>query len=498
MKKIVQFINYLETIVVKVISMDYQKLVVFFRGDFFLVIGILTILPFLINSFFTNPAADDFLFAVNANEKGFWQAQWGMFTSWQGRYTSVFLLSTSPLVYGWIWGYKLVPLLILILLFISILFFINAIAYKFMSIKQKVIIVLMILLIYFHRMPSTTWGLFWMSGAINWQMGNIFSLLFFSSLLTSYNSKLKSKVSKYNILSVIFLFLSIGTNEIVMVLVNGIIIMAILGYYLVNKSWDKKLIVFLTISLLFSSFVIFAPGNTGRMSVNSENGMIIPAILASLKRSISHIGLRFLISPIILFSLLFLPTMNRIGDYLITTKNKLFQVHPIFVLLGIVFFVPLLLFPLHFGLGANDPYPQRVIVVIYFYFILAWFYLIQLTIVFLKNNYKLTISKIPVAVWVALLLFYVLFPIREYTPVRHAYRDLISGRSYVYNQQMKARFDYLTHSDCEDCVVEFIEDPPETICYIWLRLSNNKHSWINQSQAQYFNKKSIIAERQNE
>ena len=148
-------------------------------SNLLLVLGIAGVMPFIINSFYIHPAADDFVFANVAIEKGILGAQVEWYFSITGRYFSTLLLSLSPLVFNWMKGAAIVPISLIILLLVGLFALVKETGFHSISFKTRVIIALLILFCYLHRMPDTGKGLYWLAGAITYQAGNVFTLLYF-------------------------------------------------------------------------------------------------------------------------------------------------------------------------------------------------------------------------------------------------------------------------------------------------------------------------------
>ena len=86
---------------------------------FIIILGFLSIFPFIPISFFNNPSIDDFCFFVKTIEKGYWNSQIEWYSTWTGRYFSTAILSIYPLLTKSFLLYKIVPLILLGLFFLA-------------------------------------------------------------------------------------------------------------------------------------------------------------------------------------------------------------------------------------------------------------------------------------------------------------------------------------------------------------------------------------------
>lgn len=88
-----------------------KKISTLFKFDnFIIIIGVFSILPFVLISYFNNPNADDFCYNVMSRDLGFLQAQINWYQGWSGRYFSTAILSIQALVSNTFLLYKLFQL----------------------------------------------------------------------------------------------------------------------------------------------------------------------------------------------------------------------------------------------------------------------------------------------------------------------------------------------------------------------------------------------------
>ncbi len=456
-------------------------------------LGIAGILPFLLNAPFIYPAADDYVFAVNAREMGFWKAQWVWYHVWQGRYTASMLLFTSPLVYDALSLYKWLPFLWMSGLICAIYLLLKAMGFiDFAGSRRTMTLTLLLLFIYLHRFPSTTWGLFWMAGAINYQLGNILTLLGYASLLFAWKSTNTKRKAGWGIISGLFLFLSAGCNETFMVF-HVCLLGALTAYHmLVRKTADRLIIALWLVSITAALIVVLAPGNGLRTGTAPEAMQFWPAVFASLKRSVSHIALRLFISPLLVLTVISLPFLYKAAGSFIRSRHSIFQIHPLIPLALIVVMPAILFFPLHYAQGPHDDYPDRITNIIFLLFIIGWFIFIQTWLVWYRNKHpeskELTVPQVVLAL---LLIVYSAFPFREHNQIRVAYADLISGKSWRYHMHMKDVIKKYQDDRVDDLAIRNMEDPPLTIVYPWIEISTDSSHWINVFTAKYYGRKSI-------
>ena len=125
---------------------------------------------------------------------------------------------------------------------------------------------------------------------------------------------------------------------------------------------------------------------------------------------------------------------------------------------------------------------------IYFFFLIGLIYLTFVLYFKLKseNSNFLSYTK-----WVKYFLFILIFiRLGENNNIRIAYSDLLSGRAYKYDRELRDRYKAIQNNEKDTLVIPKLTSLPKTIHFEDIR-SNPKH-WINQCYKSYFNQKEII------
>ena len=150
--------------------------------NFWLLLGLVSIAPFLIISYYNQPSVDDFYFTVKSQSIGALNAQIEWYLTWTGRYFSTFILSINPLVYNNLMLYKTIPVLLIVGLWLSLSLLVQAI---FINIKTKHLFFIStsIMTLFFFQMPSISQGVYWLAGAVTYQLGNILFVFCLCSLI---------------------------------------------------------------------------------------------------------------------------------------------------------------------------------------------------------------------------------------------------------------------------------------------------------------------------
>ena len=212
----------------------------FESGNFIIVVGFFSILPFLVISIFNNPSADDFCYNNYSRDLGYLNTQFEAYYNWTGRYLSTAIISIRVFVSGSFVVYKCIPVILIVLLFVSIYHLIFSI---FISIskRQKYILSFLIMVLYLIQMPSTSQGFYWLAGSITYQFAVILSIF----LVSFFVKFLNTTKTKYLIISMLFSFLAIGLNEISSMFIN-----LIFGVVFIYISIEQKKINYPLLSVL--------------------------------------------------------------------------------------------------------------------------------------------------------------------------------------------------------------------------------------------------------
>lgn len=255
-----------------------NRLYSFFKKNFLLVFGFLSLTPFLIVANYNNPSyIDDYCYAGRAIFLGFWEAQKYYFHNINGRYSSTLVLSLDIVNPNNRIYFKLFPIVIMLLSITALYCLINKLFNKKKT-RHKIVVALGIFIFYICSMPILSEGFFWWASTITYQLGNIF-LIFFITILLSINKHANIYKTIYG---TILLFFLIGFNECILVATNLLLMFIIIHQYLKQKKINFHFIFLFISSLLFSLFTILAPGNYVRIAKSDNAKNFIFSSLVSL------------------------------------------------------------------------------------------------------------------------------------------------------------------------------------------------------------------------
>lgn len=446
----------------------------FESSNFIIIVGVLSVLPFIVISIFNNPSADDFCYNNYTRDLGYLNTQIEAYYNWTGRYFSTAIISISAFLSDSFYLYKLFPVILLFLFFLSIYHLSSSIFVSF-SRKDKFTLTFLVLILYLLQMPSTSEGFYWLAGSVTYQLSIILAVFLFSFLIKLLNTSRK----KYLIISMFIAFLVIGSNEISMMFVN--LIIAVIFLY---TSITQRRVNFLTLSLLFfmigcTAIVVLSPGSAARITTYPGNQQFLYSFFKTIKATKTHLG-DWLPTIILAFFIFF----DYLDKNVSIQRPKIFDVN-LLIPCAIVFSFPLIgVFPVYYSLKWV---PFRSVNLIYFFFLMGLIYLAFVLYFKLRVIQKdfLVFSK-----WTKIFLFVIIIiRLGGNNNIRIAYSDLITGKAYIYNKELKKRYQIIQESKAQILIVPELTSLPKTIFF--MDIKDNSNHWINQCYKSYFDKKEI-------
>lgn len=433
---------------------------------------LLCLFLYIINSIYANPVADDFSYAYLSWQRNLFDAWLTEYKTWNGRYTSNLFVLCNPIKYGSIWGYKLFPVLLILLTVLCIFIFIKTLVEKTVNNFDLLLMAMGLTVLYLYQMPILSEGVYWYTASVTYYLGNI-SFLFFLSLFVSYSQKhflLNNKYFHLLLLTLLEVVL-IGFNEIMMIAVNSFfLVIVLLG--------DKKNItLFLFVVVILCGLIMyFAPGNSVRENNFHDNHAFFYSFYMSGLQTA-----RFLINwltspPLLILSYFYFFLHQTLSKNIILFKNS-FYLTPAYSIAILLYIIFIGAFPAYWATGIIGQH--RTMNVSYWLFVFFWF--INLSVLFnhlapklptIHNKLKATLSL--------LLICFFLFTRNGHD----ALMDLLSGKSAQYDQLMAERIRMLKQ-DKDTIYFKPILNPPKTL-YIIDIMPDDAGNWINRCYNLYF------------
>jgi hypothetical protein len=337
---------------------------------------------YMMTSFFIYPQADDYWYAAKFFDMGFWTTQVQEYLTWNGRYVATALLSTSPLVWGSLTFYRLYPILLIILLWLSSSFMVRNVLREKLVKGEAFFIGLALTYLTIMAFPTVSQGIYWLASAYTYTL----SLVFLNFALGFFWKKNKSAFDYF--MTCILSILLIGCNETIMVLWLYVVGLTELLYFLKEKKIRTGTIIVLAVSLVAGIFVLVAPGNSIRAAHFEKSHQVFRTLGNSLLYSFID-PIKFITLPLLGFLLL---NFKRVQELVYFEEWKKHRWLLLAFWMGIIFmsFAPSL-----WGMGRR-PNSRTINVIVYFH-LLGFFPIVCL---FLKEIPK----KIPQHIGIVLLV----------------------------------------------------------------------------------------------
>lgn len=249
---------------------------------------LLALVPFFVISIYSRPCVDDFSYSLPLHElvqSGHWnlfsllregvKVDLHYYQTWQGLYTSAFVLAFQPGIFGEKY-YFLGAVLLLVLMALCVRYFVGVCLERLEVPFSKTLVSLIVLVAFLQGLPSTVEGLYWFNGA--WNYTPFFFLILVNlALLLRYTSP-KGKPHQL-VLSTVLSFVVSGGNHVTSFLNILLLTLALVLYRQHQKllpPWAAAVVGFI--------IMYKAPGTAMRQSLLGKSS--IPGTLAaSLKQS---------------------------------------------------------------------------------------------------------------------------------------------------------------------------------------------------------------------
>lgn len=434
-----------------------------------------SLIPFILISFFNNPATDDFYLANLSLKHGLIEVHFWHYNNWSGRYFSNGILFFSPLYFGNFYLYKFIPILLIFATIFSIKYFISTLFHAISNTKKWAISSI-ISILYLIQVVDVCSAFYWLPAAITYHFGIVLTLF----LVSFYVQYKRSNKFIYLLLTTFFIAFSMGCNEIITIL-NSLL----MGVYFVYQLWKTKkinftLFVLVLIAAIFANIELLAPGNAARNEFISSEGRF--NLINSLFKSFVHTIL-FTLKWLPLLLLFVLIKIKMIYEFI--NKNQTSFIHPIWSLILLFSILFISLFPSFYI--QNNMIADRSLNVIYFYFIIFGVYSILCVLNFVLTNYDFKI-QLNTTTKTAITIILLFFTFSD-SPITNAYEDLVNGKAFSYNNQMKNRFELIKNATEKEIVVPALTKKPQTIYQdIFMGLTPDAMNWKNQDISEYYGK----------
>ena len=457
-----------------------------------ILLGLTVLVPTLILSFFNHPAGDDIRFAIAINQFGFL----GSFKFWHENWTigmfSLFLMNIiNPASFEWWIGYKIVPVIFILLFLFSLFHFIKTATRNIISVYEQWALVLSFVFIYLYNLPGPESGFYWVTYLALYQSGNILTLLLLAILIKNINNKEPKKIYYFSIASILLFLSQLNTTNTAFTFVT-LVFFAILKM-IYDKKISKYFLILLAIITASTLFFLLSPGLNvrvdGHPDMKRDIGPFVRLLYAvwfSIRMIVVFCIKR---SPLlILFTIILLPVYNNI----LSEKNKMSSLHQI-IINPFIAFVIMIASPMLYAIPSSWVGQGRPALWIqnisYFYFLLGWMYLLLCITDYVRKKYIIPEYNLNWLRW--LCVIFVIGSVALPNNIRATTGDILLGRAARFDSLLVKRSLDLKECAMDTCFVDSLykKDNPASL-YLEGQWAGNYGAY-----SRFFNKKKIMIKK---
>ena len=420
----------------------------------------LLICPFIAVSCYNFPTTDDYCHTLAVNDLGYWGYQQHYWATWSGRYVGTLISSTQPLTYDSYLGYKIAPIVVILLYIHAFIYFAKGLmAGKY----EKWLTWLFAFLLFFvliGQMPSV-------SGYLYWYTGYYYTLADIGMLyLSGYLFRKCNVFSWRNVLILISgMVLLIGMNEYTLLWLVCITGSVFLFSSIAQKQFLFKQFAISLIALLFGVLSITAPGNNARAESGLYPTTLKYDLFFSIKSSFIWAFHNFsqMAPTLCVLTLVLILFASRLYHSSQPGEIKFLSVHPALSILVFFGCICISYFPSYWSIA--EPPNLRGQCVINFWTLIGWTYnVFVLTFWLSKKGMVLLPTRLGIWGWV--IGFYFFTSYLSNFNYRSAWSDLFTGRAARYHKEMVARTQLVEGTKEQEVYVPKLQNVPHTIVIV--------------------------------
>lgn len=468
-----------------------------------ILICIIIVIPLFIIAIYDRPSVDDYNYAILTRKviedkgnifqliKAAWDTNIKFYNSWQGLYTSAFILSLQPGIFGENF-YCFTIFIVTGISYLCLMFSINILNKHF--IKKSFLYTLEISTIIFTIImlwiPSAAEGLYWYNGAMNYMPFLFFTILNLTLVYDCISATTKYKKIMLLIINILLSFIISGGNHIISF--GNILSLLFFTLFYLKKDIKKSFYIGLPLLSACIGFLIMyiAPGTHARQILlhNKSVSETILATIIYLYETIPKWSSYIWAITLILFT----PTAIDLAN---KNKDKFSDKFPWLPILCSLIIISGMHCVPYLAMGSFGA--ERVTNVLWITFmILSWLiyffivgYLVKKGIINtnrIKNNQDNIINII----YLICLILLILLPYRNtYSNSLRAITELLNGTAYSYSVEMDERIKLYNNKELVEIGVTPLKIKSELLFFNDLKTDPNASP--NNYMGEYYNKKKI-------
>jgi len=224
-----------------------------------------------IGAYFCHPNAEDFSLCVIPRDQGILYSIINLLTTYDGRYFTNLLHAINPLAFNWLAGYKLMPIVGILLLLLAVWFFLETLFHSPSS-KFLLLFSLLFTCIHFALAPSLPHDLYWMVSSFVYIYPWTFTLLWIGAYIRYVYAKNHRAELLWFCVTAIALICCIGMNEMFLVTNSVLLLVLLIWSWHSGQREFKHTLPLAIIGVSCILFFVTCPGISFRISQNVPEG----------------------------------------------------------------------------------------------------------------------------------------------------------------------------------------------------------------------------------
>lgn len=450
------------------------------------------ITPFLWLARYNQPAADDYYSAVRDAKTGFIPVLKDIYQHWSGRYFAVLVSRLNPLLFHSAAAYKWYAVILILLIIMAIFLLVKQVAGQYIGIKQVTALTAVIAAIYYAAMPSVPEGIYWFSGAWVYQLANVLFMQLLLFLLRLGNAPTQASRITYFIAATACTVCIVGCNEISLIITCLCITFFTIYHY--KQKTSKPYFIALNITCyIFAAIAALAPGNVERFNHQQEYSASLLWTFAG-GAAIAGIYTFQWLLQLLVTTFVYIPLWGNAMAEKMAGKQGWGEIK---LKRAIIFFIATIAFVQLFTVwAAGGSNIGRIENVIYLFFLLGYFFILQVYLVQRVQKKREAITINPILRNIAVCLFVIcLFDINN--NISAAWLDVVSGKAKKYNREQNDRAIMASRCAQDTCIVPPLTALPKALFFTDIKSTTDTIDfWMNQAYSTYYGHGYIVTSAQ--
>lgn len=427
------------------------------------------------------PNAEDFSLTATPKNIGIYHSIENLLINYDGRYFTNLLHAINPMALGFLKAYNLTIVFGIFLSVLSVFYFLSSLNLSFKRLKVFQFSMLFIL-IGFATTPSLPHLLTWMVSSFVYLYSFCFWLLWMGTYFRYLNKDLSKFKTFYLILASLLLVLSIGMNEMFLVINTFSLLVFMLYFIIQNHKLPFSLFILAAIALLSLIFFISNPGILQRVEyykVDHSDKHYFEIFPRMFEHVLFEFKRWFLNSYLVLLFLIYV-ALNFKQNNIINTKTS------ILLFISFTFINVLSLFAFYIPMGHEDLIPYRIYT--------SFFLILQLVLMlfFIFYDFKIFKNKLLKPSFSFIILCLMAFSLcYSHNNLKLILKDFQSGIMTSYKNTMEIRYEITQAAASNNvcwkvAILPKINDYPVSIFYNPDLPSNRQEEFWNLAYENYF------------